>query len=124
MNLYTIIFKDKEVFKGGTLETPNWINIPDKEISSIFYTLPTGDMLCLANFNRIYHFVEACKDITGKEKGKVKLEYTHILVDRNKKILHYKIDLQLHKIYSEELDYNNSMILELNPIGWKKGIEN
>lgn len=122
MNLYTIIFKDTEKYSGGTLLETKWLNIPDKEISTIFYTLPTGDVLCLTHFKRIYHFVEATKDIMGKEKGKVKIEFTHLLLEREERILHYKIN-QINGFILYEDITNSDMINQLNPNGWKKGLK-
>jgi len=120
MSLFTVIYKDKTIFKGGDLLNPEWLAI-SKPIHSIFYSLPSGDSLCLANFKRIYHFVEGCKDLMGKEKGKLQIEFSHLILERNNKFLHYKIDQKNNNVIFEELNSDSKILKELNSLGWKNG---
>jgi hypothetical protein len=122
MNLFTLIFSDNSKFIGEDLKTTKWQEIPDKSIRSIFYSLPSGDMLCLANFKRIYHYIEVTEDITGGRRGIVNLEFSHLLIERENKILHYKINLKNNNINLEILDKEDKYVNSLNPIGWKKGL--
>ena len=52
--LYHIVFEDNTTISAGSIEEPKWLDIPNKKIRSIFYSLPTGDMICLSGFKRIY----------------------------------------------------------------------
>lgn len=119
MFLYTIVFDDDSIFKGGDLQNTKWLEIPDKKIRSIFYSLPIENILCLTNFKRIYHYIEVTEDIIGDKKGIVNLECSHLLIERNNEIIHYKIDLKNSNILVEMLNINDKYILGLNPIGWK-----
>lgn len=121
MNLYTIVFTDKTVFEGGDLKETKWLNIPNKDISTIFYNLPTGDVLCLSNFKRIYHCVDGTVDIIGENKGKPTIEFSHIFVDRAGEVLYYKIDLRSLNINIYKIKSNDKILLQLNPKGWKYG---
>jgi hypothetical protein len=121
MKLFTVIFEDNTTFSGGDCIETKWIQTPNKKIKSIFYILPSKDILFLTDFKRIYHFVEVTNDIMGENRGNVNLEFTHLLVERNNKITHYKIDLNSHSIMCEYLTLDSKFIQELNPDGWKQG---
>lgn len=121
MNLFTLVFSDNSTFIGGDLKNTKWMAIPDKSIRSIFYSLPSGDILCLANFKRIYHYIEATEDIMGDQRGIVNLEFAHLLIERENKILHYKIDLKKYNVSWEILDKEDKYVTSLNSVGWKKG---
>jgi len=121
MDLYQIVFEDNTTFSGGTLENTEWLEIPDKKIRSIFYSIPTKDMLCLAGFKRIYHYCEVALDLNGSESGKKKIEFTYLIIERSNKYIQYRIN-QINfgveiNILTKESDY----IKKLNPIGWKIG---
>lgn len=120
MNLFTVIYEDNSVFKGGDLLNPNWLAIA-KPIHTLIYFLPSGDNLLFSNFKRIYHCVDGTKDIMGENKGKLQIEYTHIFIERNEKITYYKIDLRQKNIEVKDLELNNELVLSLNKIGWKNG---
>lgn len=119
--LYTIVFEDKSVFAGGNLEETKWQEIPDKKISSIFYSLPFGGVLLLSKYEKYYHFVEATKDINVKN-SKVKLEYTYIIGKKDRQYLINKISLINGSIERSLVDEKDKLISQLNPIGWKNGI--
>jgi hypothetical protein len=121
MNLYTIIFDDNTTISQGTLLEPKWKDIPDKKIRSIFYSLPSGDMLCLAGFKRIYHYVEVAMDLNGSESGKNKIEYTYIIIERNNKYIQYRINQINFRIEINTLENDSKYIKGLNPSGWKSG---
>ena len=119
MNLYTIVFNDNTKFSGGTLESPNWLNIPDKKIRSIFYQLPLGDMLCLAGYDKYYHYVEVCKDFMGDRKGQVQLEFAYLIGKYKDECKVYKINLRTNQIEIKYLEEKDNFIQQLNPMGWK-----
>ena len=120
MNLYEIIFEDGSTFLGGTLENPNWLNIPkDKKIRVIFYSLPWGGSLILKNCNEYYHFIEALNDLNGKKAGQIQLEYAYLIGKKNTTYIMYRICLKDKRVDKIILDKPNKMIKELNPIGWR-----
>jgi len=122
MSLYHIIFEDNTNLSNGTLEEPKWLEIPNKKIRSIFYSLPTGDLLCLAGFKKIYHYCEATIDLTGTESGKKKIEYSYLIIERDNKFIQYRINQINPGIEINILNKDSDYIKNLNPIGWKKGI--
>lgn len=121
MDLYHLIFEDNTTLSQGTLEIPKWKELSDKKIRSIFYSLPTNDMLCLAGFKKIYFYVEATMDLNGSESGKKKIEYTYLIIERDNKYIQYRINQINPCIEINILDKESKYIKSLNPIGWKKG---
>ena len=122
--LYEITFVDNEKFIGGTLAETKWMQIPDKEIKRFtYYVLNTRQTIVEENFKRVYHYVEVCSDISGDKKGQVQLEYAYLLIEIGNEIIHYKINLKSNKILVETHNLNDKFISELNPLGWKKGIQ-
>lgn len=119
MNLYTIIFTDKSVYKGGDLKNLKWLEIPDKKISSLFYTLPLGDYLGLSGYDKYYHNVEVCKDIMGDKKGQIQLEFAYLIGKKEDKCQVYKINLRTGQIEIKILQETDKEISQLNPMGWK-----
>ena len=119
MNLYTIVFEDNTSLSAGTIETPKWIEIPNKKIRTIFYSLPLGDMLCLSGFKRIYHYVEVVKDLNGLERGKVKIEYSYLIIERDNKYIQYKVNQNSANIDVTIFPPQNEYIERLNPNGWR-----
>jgi hypothetical protein len=93
-SLYTAIFEDDSYFHGGQsyLDT-KWTDMPHKKIKRLFYKLPDGNYLCLREYDNYYHMIEATKALTGKDKGKIKLECVHIFGKRGNIINRYSIIL-------------------------------
>lgn len=94
--LFTIIFQDGSNFVGGDnyFET-KWLNIPIKKaIKRIFYRLPKNDYLCLSDYDSYFRMSEARKDLTGKNKGKVRLQYNYIMGRKGNKVTCYRITLE------------------------------
>jgi len=120
--LFNIFFNDGSNYQGGTLEQPKWLDIPDKPIRSIFYSLPLGDFLTLIGYEKYYHFVEVCKDLNGDRSGQVQLEFAYLIGKKGNDYRIYKISLRTGQIQIIDTDKDNEMIKQLNPIGWKKGI--
>ena len=125
--LYTVIFEDGSHFIGGTSYfNTKWLEIPLKSIKRIFYKLPTGDCICLEG-EKYFRMSEALKDITGKEKGIVKLQYDYIMVKRNNKVISYRITLlnKTNERYKSgdltirEFSENDKFIKGLNPDNWR-----
>ncbi len=122
MSLYTIIFEDNTNLFAGTLSEPKWVEVPNKKIRTIFYSLPTDDMLCLSGFKRIYHYVEATNDLNGVNAGKIKIEYTYLIIERNNKFIQYRINQINSVIEINILDKESKYVNGLNPVGWKNGV--
>lgn len=122
MNLYEIIFADGEKFIGGNLIETKWMNIPDKPIKKFTYYVPnTKQIINEENFKRIYHYVEVTQDIHQGNKGKINLEYSYLIFEKEYEYEVHKINLKTKKIENILLKKDNEMIKNLNPIGWKKG---
>ena len=119
MNLYTIIFGDGTKFEGGTLQQPKWLELPNKKIHSIFYSLPLGDFLFLSGYDTYYHLIEVCQDINGDKSGEIQLEYAYLIgkIANNCKV--YKIFLRTGQIEIQNLNTEDKFINQLNPMGWK-----
>lgn len=126
--LYSVIFEDKSCFVGGTdYENTKWLEIPQKKIKRLFYRLPSGDYLILDGYDKYYHMVEALKDITGIERGKIKLQYAYIMGKKDNKVVSYRITLfnkptdryKTGDIVKREFEADSKLITELNSIGWK-----
>ncbi len=130
--LYTVEFNDGTSFEGGTIFDTKWLNIPNKKIKRIFYRLPGGNFLCLKDYEKYFHMIEAVKDITGKDKGKVKLEYAYIMGKRGRVVTSYRIALfsqischhgdsryRQGDITVREFNIDDDKIKKLNSKGWK-----
>jgi len=126
--LFTVIFEDKDNFKGGNsyYET-KWKEIPNKKIKRIFYRLPNNDYICLSGYNKYFHMVEATKDLTGIERGKVKIQYAYIMGKIKNQIISYRIVLfnkkndkyKIGDITIRIFDINDKKIKGLNSNNWK-----
>jgi hypothetical protein len=119
MNLYTIVFDDNTVYKGEDYQNPKWLEIPDKQIRSIFYSLPLGDCLGLSGYNQYYHYVEVTNDLSGDKKGQVQLEFAYLIGKNKKECKLYKINLRTGQVEIQILEEKDKMIQDLNPMGWK-----
>jgi len=125
--LYTIVFDDDSTHYGGTIFDTKWLEIPNKKIKRIFYKLPNGDFLCLGGYSKYFHMIEAVQDLTGKERGKTKVEYAYLMGQKKDKIRSYRITLinkpfdkhKLGDITVREFNINNEKIQKLNKKGWK-----
>jgi len=125
--LYIVIFLDNSRFVGGvSYFESKWLSIPLKPIKRIFYLLPSMDYLCLEG-EKYFRMSEGLKDITGKEKGIVKLQYDYIMVKRNNKVISYRITLtskdnERYKsgdVTIREFNENDKFIKGLNPNNWR-----
>jgi len=134
--IFTVIFKDKTVFQGGTsYKETKWKDIPDKEIKRIFYKLSNGDCLCLDGYEKYYHQVEVTKDWMKIKNRKVELldsepniEYVYIMGKKENKVISYRITMspphldskyRTGDITKREFDINDDKIKGLNEIYWK-----
>jgi len=125
--LYTIIFEDKTTYYGGSIFDTKWLDIPKKKINRIFYRLPSGDFLCLGNYDKYFHYIEAVQDLTGRERGKTKIEYAYLMGKRGRVVTSYRITLinkpfdkyRLGDVTVREFDINDEKIQKLNKKGWK-----
>lgn len=127
--LFEIIFQDGSIFKGGnSLYETNWLNIPiNKPIKRVFYLLPNNDHLCLSNYSKYFRMSEACKDITGKNRGIVRIQYDYIMGQKDDKITCYRITLSEDKdaryktndITIRIFEKNSKFISGLNIDNWR-----
>ncbi len=130
--LYIAEFNDGTSFEGGTISDTKWLNIPNKKIKRIFYRLPDGNFLCLEDYEKYFHMIEATVDMTGKEKGKTNIEYAYIMGKRGRVVTSYRIALfkqtschhgdsryKLGDITRREYEINSDKIIKLNKKGWK-----
>jgi hypothetical protein len=126
--LFHIVFEDDSFFMGGNsyYET-KWKEIPNKTIKRIFYTLPDGNNLCLHGYKQYFHMIEAVKDLIGKEKGKVKLQYVYIMGKTNDIVDSYRITLfetedskyKIGDIVKRQFDINDKFVKGLNKNNWR-----
>lgn len=119
--LFRIKFTDESEFIGGDLMNTKWKKIPDKYIVEIFYLLPNGKYLNLSGFKRIYQFIEATNDLNGVNAGKVNIEFSYLLIEKNNKIIQYKINRKTGNVDIRYFNINDDYIMKLNPNYWKRG---
>lgn len=122
--LFTIIFKDGSNFIGkSSYYDTGWLAIPiNKKIKRIFYLLPSNDYLCLEGYDSYFRMSEACKDLTGKKAGIVRIQYDYIMGIKDNKVRSYRITLANNKddkfkredITTRIFDKNSKFILGLN----------
>jgi len=94
LTLFQVVFKDDTYFQGGTdYQDTKWLSIPNKPIKRIFYKLPIGDYICLDNYDNYFHMVEATRDLNGKRKGIVNIEYAYIMGIKGDRVTSYRITL-------------------------------
>ena len=119
MPLFTLVFTDSSVFRGGDYNTTKWLDIPEKQIRSIFYSLPNGDNLALSGYEKYYHYLEVTTDLNGEKKGIKQFEYCYLIGKKENKYRIYKISFRTNNIEVIDTNENNEIIKNLNPIGWK-----
>jgi len=127
--LYLVIFKDNTSFEGGNIYDTKWNQIPNKKIKRIIYSLSDGNYLTLSNYDKYYHYVEALNNITGADKGQIKLQHACIMGLKDNKITCYTIILSkenktdsIYKfgdIIRREYNIDDVRIKALNKKGWK-----
>jgi hypothetical protein len=121
MSLYHIVFNTGEVFEGGDLKTTKWMEMPNKDIRTLFYYLPQGDVLCLSGYDAYYHSVEVTQDLMGKDKGITKIEYTYLMARIKNIVKVYKIGILKSTLEMFIYDVNDEFVKKWNKIGWHKG---
>lgn len=96
--LFIAVYKDGSKIEGkeNYFET-GWLELPLKQIKTLFYLLPTNDYLCLTGYNKYFHMIEATKGIMGKGKGIVKLQYAYIMAKKENEVISYRITLHKNK---------------------------
>ena len=119
--LFIVLFTDNDIYYGKkTYEDAGWKDIPKKPIKKIFFRLPTGDYIILADYQSYYHYVEVIKVISGENAGKLQIQFAHILGKRNGRVVEYKINVLSGDTEVKLYDEDNQYIKGLNPTGWKK----
>ena len=119
MNLYIIYFKDNTKFYGGDYKNTRWLEIPNKEIQGILYLTPLKKGIYLKDYDKYYHFIEATMDLNGQKQGQQNLEYSYLIGKKDDKYRIHKINLQTGEVEVKDVEENDKLIKQLNPIGWK-----
>lgn len=120
--LFVAILEDNEIFTGGSYEKTRWLELPkDKKIKRLFYTLPDGNHLCLDLYDRYFLMIEATADINGDNAGKVVIEYSYIMGEKDNKVICYKINLRtdIGNIQRQEFAKDSEFVLGLSKDGWR-----
>ena len=118
-SLFTVIFKDLTTYRGGDYSNSGWLDIPNKPIKRIIYQLPNGDSLVLNGYDSYFHMTEAVTDLSGKKRGRTKLEFDYIMGKKNGIITYYKISLINGNIDKRVYREDTKEMQKLNKIGWK-----
>ena len=134
--LYTIIFKNGDTYIGGKDRyNSGWLGIlPNKPIKRIFYRLPDNNYLCLEGYEKYFRMSEACKDLNGKYRGQVRIQYDYIMGLKKDKVTCYRITLKgdliniayckdnrykIGDITTRIFDVNDKFIKGLNKDNWR-----
>ena len=119
--IYQLVFDNNEIFNGGeSLFDTKWKEIPlNKKIRTIIYFIPTQAGLILSGFEKIYHYVEAVKDLNGIDSGKIKIEYTYLIIKKNNQYIQYRINQQSGDVEVNILEKDSKYIAGLNPSFWR-----
>ena len=118
-SLYTVIFEDKTSYVGDNYFKTGWVEMPNKPIKRIIYTLPNGDNLVLNGYESYFHMCEAVQDLSGKNKGKTKLEFDYIIGKLRSLVTVYKINIINGKIEKKIYKETDKFVVGLNKTGWK-----
>lgn len=116
--IFSVIFKCGESYVGSNnYFNTGWVNIPKKPIKRIFYRLPLGDYLCLEDYEKYYHVVEATKDWMKIGGGKIEklsnepiIEYAHIMGKQGNKVTSYRITLYNKKFVIVQVSLGNKIV--------------
>lgn len=119
MNLYIINFKDNTKFYGGDYKNTKWLEIPKKSIQKIEYASPLGKFIIIEDYDKYYHFIEATMDLNGQNQGQQRLEYSYLIGKKDNKYTIHKINLQTGQMEVKDVEENDKLIKQLNPIGWR-----
>ena len=117
-HLFEVLFSDGTTFSGGTLQESLWKNIPKKQISRLFYLLPSGDYLALASYDKYYHMIECTRDFYGGS-GQINLEYAYVIGKIDNFCRVYKINLKNHNIEEIVMKSDDEFIKKLNAEYWR-----
>jgi hypothetical protein len=118
MSIFSAILEDNSLYMGGDdFSNCKWKEI-DKPIKILYYYLNNGECIRLEGYDRYYHYVEACVDINGDNAGKTRLVAAYLLAQKDNKVYIKKITNIVQETIIDALD---KQIIQLNPIGWKKG---
>jgi len=119
--LFIVLFADNDIYCGKkTYEDCGWREIDNKPIKKIFFLLPTGDYMILADYDSYGRYTECTQIIAGNNAGKTQIEFIHVLGKRNGKIVEYKIHVLSGDVKVRLFDEENSYIKGLNTEIWKK----
>lgn len=124
--LFVAVLEDDTTFVGGSsYEKSRWLELPDKKIKRLFYTLPDGNHVCLELYDKYFHMIEATTDLNGKNSGRVNIEYAYIMGSKDNKIICYKINLKqrpdknLGNIERIEYVKTDPFVIGLSKDGWR-----
>jgi hypothetical protein len=119
--IYQIVFNSGETYDGGnSLFETKWKEIPkDKKIRTIIYFIPTGAGLVLSEFRKIYHYVEGVEDLNGAESGKIRIEFSYLIIERDDKYIQYQINQSNANVIVNIFKKDSEYIKKLNPDFWR-----
>ena len=85
-SLFTVIFNDNSMYEGGKdLFSPKWSGVPqNKQIRSLFVSLPSGDNLILSGYDKYYYRIEGCQDLNGKNAGQLRPKFIFVYAQKEK----------------------------------------
>lgn len=130
--LYKIKFKDDTIFNGGnSLKDSKWNEIPEnKEIESLIYSLPDGNLIILREYEAYNHLVEATQNFYGSDNVKETIRAIYLMGLEKGVVTSYRITL--YEIKDSKYKIGDITRREY-PIGkeyygaptrgWKKGIK-
>lgn len=130
--LYKIVFKDNAIYKGGdSLMDSKWRGIPeDKEIASLIYSLPDGNLITLRDYEAYNHLIEATQNIYGSACTRQVIRAIYLMGLKGNIVTSYRISLFEEKNSKYKLgditrrEYILGKEFRGQPTsGWKKGIK-
>lgn len=119
-SIFNIVFVDGSVFTGGTsYSETKWKVIPEKQIKTIFYKIPKGDVLAMAGYEKYFHMIEVLTDINGDRAGITNFEFAYLLGKKGDRVNGYKMSFKTGNIEKIETTVEDNFIKGLNPKFWK-----
>ena len=71
---------------------PKWKDIQEK-VDRVFFRLPDGNLFVLHSYEKYLFLVEGVKDLTGKNRGKLRVEYLYFMGLRKGIVDSYRVTM-------------------------------
>ena len=95
--LFIAILKSGKQYYGGLdYFNPKWKEI-DEKVNKVFFRLPDNNYLIMDNYEKYLYLIEGAYDISGKNKGKLKVENLYFMGLRNEIVDSYRITMFVRK---------------------------